>query len=184
MRAKPVRLISLFSAAIFLCGISRAQDAASAKAFLNSIYHHYQSGYQSSSPGIDFDDADANRYFHSSLLSLERADVKANAGQVPAIDWDPICGCQDWDGIWDLKIDVEAKSPEKALAIVSFSLGDPKYKQKDNVRNLVITLVVEHGAWRIDDILDQSDPQNTFSIRKLLQDDLASLRKNPIQASH
>jgi hypothetical protein len=158
---------------------SHAQDAASAKAFLTSIYQHYQNGAEDGSAGINIDGSRAALYYHSSLLALMRADVKANGpDNVPAIDFDPICGCQDWDGIWDLKIDVRIETPQRALASLSFALAPPKDRPKDATRKLVFTLVPEHGAWRIYDIRDESDPATTFSVRKLLQDDLASLHSN------
>lgn len=182
MRGTRFSLIAFSVAATLLCGVSRAQDAASAKAFLVSVYHYYQNGYQEQHSGIDFDAPNANKYFHSSLLALERADVKANAGSIQAIDWDPICGCQDWNGIWNLKIEVHLDSPQRAIANVSFALFDPKDRPVDETNRLQITLVMEHGQWRIYDILDESI--TTFSVRKLLQDDLASLRKNPTPAPH
>jgi len=180
MRAKLVCSIVLLAAATAPCIASHAQDAVSAKSFLTSIYRHYQNGGK----GIDFGGPHSSLYFTSSLLALEKADVKANKGEIPAIDYDPLCGCQDWDGIWDLKVDVEVYPSRKALANISFSLRDPKYKVRDEMRKLVVTLVVDRGAWRIDDILDGSDPKMTFSVRNQLQYDLAMIRKNPAPPSH
>lgn len=150
-----------------------AQDAVSAKTFLESVYQHYNHGDK----GIDFTGPEASAYYHSSLVALIRADIKANHPDIPAIDYDPVCGCQDWDGIWDLKIEVEPKSATTIEANLSFSLRDPKYHDKDEFRRLKITLVAERGEWRIYNILDQSDPKNIFSMRKLLVDDLANIGK-------
>jgi hypothetical protein len=180
MSAKLLRSLALLVAVISFCSASQAQNAASAKAFLNSIYSNYQNGQK----GVDFDGPQSGLYFTSSLLALEKADVKANGpDNVPAIDYDPVCGCQDWDGIWGLEIKIEIQALQKAQASVSFSLRDPKYRAKDETRRLVITLAVEHGAWRIDDVLDQSDPNPTFSVRKSLENDLAQLAHNPAPAS-
>jgi hypothetical protein len=151
-----------------------AQDAASAKAFLESAYQLYRNGGK----GIDFTGPRASQYFHSSLLTLIHADIKANGpDNVPAIDYDPICGCQDWDGIWDLNVEVTAESAQKAEANLSFSLRNPKFHDKDELRRLKITLVAEHSGWRIYDIVDESDPKMVFSMRKQLEDDLAAIRK-------
>jgi len=95
---------------------------------------------------------------------------------VPAIDFDPICGCQDWEGIWDLRIDLHAVDPQRATAIVTFSLAAPKGRAKDSYRKMDITLVPEQGRWRIFDIVDESDPANIVALRKLLQDDTAAIR--------
>jgi hypothetical protein len=179
MRALTLIAITVSIAAVLPACPSHAQDAASAKAFLTSIYQHYQNGDEDGSAGINFDGSQAALYYHSSLLALMRADVKANGpDNVPAIDFDPLCGCQDWDGIWDLKIDVHVETPQRALANVSFALAPPRDRTNDALRKLIFTLVPEHGGWRIYDIRDESDPAMTFSLRKLLQDDLASLRQS------
>ncbi len=181
MRAKSVRFIALFAAATALCTPSDAQDAASAKAFLVSIYSHYSR----EGKGIDFDGPRASLYFDPSLLALEKADVKANGpDSVPAMDADPICGCQDWNGIWDLRIDVHVESTHRALANVSFYLAPPKGPIAAEPMKLKFTLVPEHGGWRIWDILDQSDPNDQVALRKLIQDDLASFKQNPAPATH
>ncbi len=181
MRAKLLIAITIFIAAALAARPSSAQDAASAKAFLAAIYQHYQNGAEDGSAGINFDGPQADRYYHSSLLSLMRADVKANGrDNVPAIDFDPICGCQDWDGIWDLKIDVHVETPQRAQANVSFALAPPQNRPKDALRRLVVTLVPEYGAWRIYDIRDESDPSAIVELRQLLEDDLASLRRNSV----
>ncbi len=179
MRAKLLIAFAIFMATALVARPSGAQDAASAKAFLAATYQHYQNGAEDGSAGINFDKPQAGRYYHSSLLALMRADVKANGrDNVPAIDFDPICGCQDWDGIWDLKIDVQVETPQRAQANVSFALAPPQNRPKDALRRLVMTLVPERGAWRIYDIRDESDPSAIVELRKLLQDDLASLRRS------
>lgn len=158
----------------------RAQDAASARAFVVSIYRTYQNG-----KGIEFGEPGASLYFHSSLLALEDADVKANGPDyVPAVDYDPLCSCQDWDGIWNFKIELRVETLQRAIAHVSFSLSDPKNNPKDAARTLVITLVPEHDQWRIYDILDKSDPKDTSSLRQILQKDLASLQSHRPSKPH
>jgi hypothetical protein len=175
--------------AAVLCGVAilhaecaRAQDAQSAKVFLTGIYEKYQHGGK----GIDFSGPRAGDYYDSSLVALIRDDIKANGpDNVPAIDADPICGCQDWDGIWDLKIEVSVESAQRAEAILSFSLWNPKDHAKESLRRLKMALIVERGQWRIYDIVDKSDPKQIFSMRKLLVDDLAQIRKEQqSQKSH
>jgi len=100
-----------------------AQDANSAKSFVESLYRHYVNH----GPGLDYSGAKALKYFDASLNALLVADVKAvGPNEVGVLDGDPICSCQDWDGIWDLKIDVQLESPGRALAKVSFALFDPR----------------------------------------------------------
>ncbi len=174
MRVRSICTIAFSLAVLFLSCDSSAQTAAGAKIFLTSVYRHYQFGGK----GIDFEGPSASLFFHSSLVALIREDIKANGpGNAPAIDFDPICGCQDWKGIWNLKIDVQLQTPKRAHANVSFSLEPPKTPSKDAARQFAITLVPEHGLWRIYDIEDDSDSSTTFALRKLLQDDIDTIRK-------
>jgi Protein of unknown function (DUF3828) len=173
MRVRPIfLLVSL----VIALGSSQlhAQSQAAARSFLVSAYAHYQHGAK----GIDFDGPSAFLYFHSSLVALIREDIKANGpGNAPAIDFDPICGCQDWQGIWNLKIDLQMETPKRVHADVSFSLAPPKNPSQDAARRLAITLVSERGLWRIYDIEDESDSSTTFALRKLLQDDIANVAR-------
>ena len=152
-------------------GDARANATAdAAKAFLVSVYKHYGAG----GIGVDSVGPDAPRYFHSSLVALLRADQKAASPDVGAIDADPVCACQDWNGIWNLVIDVKIDAPDHATAKVTFYLADPKDNLKDSLRKLDIALAAENGAWRIYDIADQTDPTEPFALRKALRDDIAS----------
>jgi hypothetical protein len=154
---------------------AQAPTAATARAFLLSVYRHYQYGGK----GVDFEGPNASLYFHSSLLALIRADIKANGpGYVPAVDFDPVCSCQDWKGIWGLKIELTMETPKRAHANVSFSLAPPKDRATDASRQLILTLVPEHGAWRIYDVEDDSDSSTTFALRKLIEDDMASIGRH------
>lgn len=169
-----ILLVLALSILIFWVSAASAQDADSAKAFLLSVYTQYQNGRK----GIDFTGPGAGRFYHSSLLALMRADRKANGpDNVPAIDFDPVCGCQDWDGIWDLEMDVHLDSARRALARVSFGLLDPKNHPKDALRKLKFTLVPERGQWRIYDVVDESDPHAAFRLRRDLQRDIDNLRR-------
>ncbi len=154
--------------------LSAAQDEASAKAFLQSVYRHYQNGGQ----GIDLSGPKSHLYLHSSLVALIRADLKASGpDSVPEMDFDPVCGCQDWDGIWDLKIEVQLQDSSRAVADVSFALSAPKGRATDSLRKLQITLVPERGQWRIYDTLDESDPKAVVALRKILGEDTAPASK-------
>ena len=165
---------TLCAAIILPASCAKAQDLQSAKAFLTGIYQKYQRGGK----GIDFTIPDMGSYYDSSLVSLFRQDVEINGFEnVPAVDYDPICGCQDWDGIWDLKMDLRPVSGGKVEARLSFRLQDPKHSGKRAQRKLVVTLISERGEWRIYDVLDESDHLQVFSMRKLLVDDLAARRR-------
>jgi len=155
-------------AVVVPAGLASAQNADSAKAFLASIYRHYQNGGN----GISIGDRSADRYFAASLLALVQADAKAvGPDNVGAIDADPVCACQDWGGIWNLEIVVKVEAPGHAEAAVSFSLSPPQSHQKNASRSLSMKLVSEHGAWKIDDVIDLTDSKAPYALRKALVED-------------
>ena len=171
-----VRLVLLFATAICVTApiqIARAQDANSAKLFVESLYKLYTKN----SHGVPFAGARSRLYYHSSLLALMRADEKAVDGEVGALDGDPICSCQDWEGIWDLHVDTQPQSADRAVANVSFALHAPAGRKKEDMRRLVMTLAAENGQWRIWDIRDVSDPKNAFDVRDALQAEIKQLSK-------
>jgi hypothetical protein len=148
-----------------------AQDAASAKTFLQSVYALYSKNGKGATL--------TSRYYDSTLLRLVTTDNKLNAGDIGVLEGDPVCGCQDWEGVWDLNIEIQMVSPNRALADVSFARSAPKGRTKDDLRKLKYTLVLERGQWRIYNILDESDPKTLFDLRGELEKDIASLRKAP-----
>lgn len=161
-----------------------AQQSDSPKTFLASIYRHYQHGGR----GIDITGRSASRFFSASLLALVQADAKAaGAENVGALDADPLCACQDWEGIWNLQIDVNEltrgqtpePAPRHAEVEVSFSLSPPRKHSKDAFRKLAIKLVFERGGWKIDHIADRTNPKNLFALRKALTDDIELNRRTP-----
>jgi hypothetical protein len=156
--------------------LAAAQDLSSAKAFLVSVYQNYGKGGQ----GIDQSGPKASKYFHSSLIALLKADVKAVGSDVPvSMDGDLLCDCQDWDGIYDLKIDIQPGGAGRATATVSFSLFDGKDRKSEDLRKLKITLAVEHGEWRIYDILSKSEPGTPFDLREEIRKELKMYSKEP-----
>jgi Protein of unknown function (DUF3828) len=170
----------LFAASIY-AGLSSAQPNDSPRNFLASIYRNYENGGN----GIGIGNGSASRYFTSSLLALVRADATAaGPGNVGAIDADPVCACQDWDGIWDLDINVRTRTPGFAEADVSFSLSPPQRRLGSDSRRLSIKLISEHGGWRIDDIIDRTDPKNPFALRKALIEDIELNRRATAHPGH
>jgi hypothetical protein len=164
-----------------------AQDAASAKAFMNSAFKLYQNHGDGIYGKHGNDRELMKRFIHSSLLALIDKDIKtvAAAGTdiIPyAGGGDLICDCQEWDGIWVSHMDVNVENPQRAQVIVSFALYEPKNCPKDDLRVLKYTLVPEHGQWRIYDITDMNpspDASEAKSMREGLQKEIASYANPP-----
>lgn len=151
------------------------QDTDSAKRFVESLYRHYTNHGK----GIDFSGPKALHYFSTSLNALMDADAKAvGPNEVGVLDGDPICSCQDWDGIWDLKIDVQMLGSDRANASVTFALFAPKAGADRDLRSLDVTLLRTGNQWRIDNILDKSDPKTPFDLRAELEKEIRTLKQS------
>jgi hypothetical protein len=164
------------SLAVAMCAQhAGAQDAASAKTFLAAIYQRYGRNGK----GISQSGREAQKYFHSSLIALMQADVKAVGSDIPiAMDADLMCDCQDWDGIYDLKIDVHPQSGGQAVADISFALSDPKTRDKDSWRKLKVTLASEHAEWRIYDIVSYSGRDVPSDLRAEIKREIQSYARD------
>ncbi|HEX4284265.1 MAG TPA: DUF3828 domain-containing protein [Terracidiphilus sp.] len=151
-----------------------AQDTTTAQAFLQSIYKNYGKG----GPGVNFDGSKARHIFSSSLLGLLHADERAlGPDEVGVLDGDPLCSCQDWDALHDLKIALSPQSEDGLKASVSFALFQSKAASEQSLRSLEITLVRHRGQWRIDNILDQSDLKAPFDLRAELKKEIRQSRQ-------
>lgn len=174
-----VRVFSTLFLAVWMALASThlacAQDADSAKRFVAHLYLHYANH----GSGIDFSGAKALRYFDTSLNALMDADAKAvGPNEVGVLDGDPICGCQDWEGIWDFKITIRMEGDDRAKAAVSFALFAPKDGIDSDPRSLEMALVRERAGWRIDNIVDKSDPKHPFDLRAELEKEIRDLEKS------
>ena len=166
----PVVLVCLIASSITLY----AQDAASAKSFLGSLYRQYGKGGK----GVALSGPQARKVFHPSLLALMRADEKANGpDQVGVLDGDPLCSCQDWDALRDLKIDVDSPVAGRTVARVSFALFAGKDGIPEDRRKLEIILMSQQEQWRVWDVLDRSEPGHPFALRAELTRDLRTLKE-------
>jgi hypothetical protein len=75
-------------------------------------------------------------------------DVRLANGEVPALDFDPLCQCQDYQ---HLQVSATVRSSRPSAAIVTVTIRDLGMP-KDKPRDAVFDLVKERGAWRIHDI--------------------------------
>jgi hypothetical protein len=174
MRTKRFGLITLLCLLPFVAQAS-AQDAASAKSFLESLYRLYGKGGK----GVALSGPQARRVYDVALLALMRADEKANGpDQVGVLDGDPLCSCQDWDALRDLKITVETPVAGRALARVSFALFAAKGGGPEDRRRLEITLAGKQGQWRVYDVVDRSEAEHAFALRAELSKDLKALHQS------
>ncbi|MDY0885790.1 DUF3828 domain-containing protein [Dongia soli] len=116
----------------------------SARAFLESIYAHYQ-GIDPEGVALSTDD-DLNYYFTPELARKLAEDSRAAQakGDVPELDGDPFVDAQDWQ-LSDLTIDVDDAATKKTTAKVSF-------RNQDQPVTIRLDLVKIGQTWKINDI--------------------------------
>jgi hypothetical protein len=134
-------------------------DAASARAFVQSVYAHYKGAdalnwqpmSEGSAPGL----------FEPSLVKLIATTAASGSeDEVGPLDFDPLCACQDPQGLQaSVVVDKVEGETAKAVAVVRF----PDAPQ-DQPRTIRYDLVAVKGQWRIADLHEDDLP----SLRALL----------------
>ena len=130
--------------------VSRDQVYAAAgegpEAFVRTIYAHYANGGpqgEQPAPGQD-------PMFSRTMNALIGADFRAANGEVPTLNYDPFCVCQDQADFVVTATAVAQSDPNTAEANVAFTnMGEQK--------NLKLKLVREGPNWKVDDIIDGTD---------------------------
>jgi len=136
------------AAALSVCaGSVSADDAKEAKAFVAGLFATYK---DNSNPP-----AGAHHVYDSQLQALMDEDARLANGEVGALDFDPLCQCQDYQKL-QAQLTVRSASPTGAIvAVKMIDLGMPN----DKPRDAVLDLVKERGVWRIHDI-HADDPKS------------------------
>src|SRR5262249_47995594 len=130
--------------------VVRAQTSSSAETFVRSIYAEYSR----SDPGPNVLGPKADKYFTPSLVNLVRRDQAATPqGYVGKLDFDPLCACQDADGLKLININLTPATADKIIAYVTINFS--KSAPTDNKTNLRLTLAKVAGHWRVDDVAEE-----------------------------
>jgi hypothetical protein len=116
--------------------------------------------YTDIAPGED-NVPDVQGVYSKRLQALIDKDAKETPeGEVGRMDWDPFVDGQDWQ-LTGLKIAPVSKEATQAEVRATF-------KNFDEPRDIVYSLVLEDGHWRIDDIEETLKPRWIMS--KILSD--------------
>ena len=152
-----MRRLCLILIAIALGAGSPLGDAYSdPEALITAIYQTYTD----IAPGED-GTPEVEGVYSARLQALLDKDAKETPeGEVGRIDWDVFVDGQDWQ-LTELKIVPVSKEATRAKMRATFkNFGEP--------RDLLYSLVLEDGHWRIDDIQETLKPSWTMS--KILLD--------------
>ncbi len=123
-----------------------AQTLQDARGFVAGLY----GAYRHASP--DVLGARARSIFSPTLLALIRRDQRNAHGEVGALDGDPICDCQDPDGVRLAGLDLAASGPGRAVAHVRLRFAGSRSEA------MTLDLVSVQGAWRVDDVHSADTP--------------------------
>ena len=119
---------------------AEARQTETARAFTERLYQAYRHGEP------DVLGARAATIFAPRLLALIRRDQASTpAGEVGVLDWDPVCDCQDDEGMKAERVAIRSLGPERATATVTL-----KFSGETSVVKL--GLVSGRNGWRVADI--------------------------------
>jgi len=99
-------------------------------------------------------------YFAPRLVDALKEDARLARGEVGYVDGDPICQCQDPDGLQASVTDVTQKAPDQAKVRVSIGLAGY------DARPATFSLVMTHEGWRIADVSSPDEPSFLQGIEK------------------
>ena len=131
-------------------------NTGSAEAFIRDLYAHYGHGEKSSPQLLD---RDAGTLAGPELLALTKRDHELVPNEIGAYDSDPICSCQDTDGmvLKDVRVTQETRTNAKAEVTLNFTSD-----KSSKVLDFALTRI--DGQWRIENILDKTDNANLLEI--------------------
>ncbi len=128
-----------------------ASQAETPQGYMERLYTHYRvSNFNPlSHPKL---------YFTPRLAAAIDEDARLANGEVGYLDGDPICQCQDPDGLHATISSVTKKASDKAE--VRVSIGFTGYE----ARTATFSLVQTASGWRIDDVSSADEPSLLRSI--------------------
>ena len=116
---------------------------ASAEAFVREIYAGYAASEVSDAPPA----GDGAPMWSRRMAALIDRDIELAKDDLPFLDADPICNCQDWEGIAVQSVRLRAIGRGRVEATVRFVNGGEAQTGR-------FILIREDGGWRIDDVLN------------------------------
>jgi hypothetical protein len=148
---------------------SNAADVVSARAFVRALYDRYQ---RNGSFAVLADEEEP-RYFAADMLSLLRENTRLLKGEVGDIDVDPVCVCQDNDGMKTTirKVTMTGKGAARADVDIGWS-------SDRHITRVKMDLMHGSGGWRIRDISwDDGHDKRLASFRAALIKENRTLAK-------
>lgn len=131
----------------------------SAESFVRTIIQHEARGSKADEEA-QAGERGAKAIYTPKLLALIRRDRNSTPrGYVGKLDWDPLCACQDTDGLTLSALKIVPTSSTSADVLLTLHFSEPKDEK------ITYHLLLTPAGWRIDDIGTKDVP----SLRKLLE---------------
>lgn len=96
-------------------------------------------------------DTDPQGVWSPHMLELMRRDQALAGDEVPYLDGDPVCGCQDWEHLTVRSIQVTRNAGQRVVVTARFMNAG-----KETTR--VFLMLGNPFRWRIDDVLNPGQP--------------------------
>ena len=158
MRHSRVVLVSCAGFLACILPAAQAQTAQQADTFVRQLYGQYE--HPSTPDGPNIFGKRAASVFSPGLLAIIRRSERATPkGDVGKLDFDPVCSCQDSDGLKLKGLRVTMNGTGKALATAMLFFPEP------TTIEVRLSLIYTPQGWRIDDIWTKDVP----GLRKFLE---------------
>ncbi|MBN8528055.1 MAG: DUF3828 domain-containing protein [Caulobacterales bacterium] len=115
-----------------------------AEVYVRALYASYS--------GDDADPWSGNRVWSRRMDALVRRDAELADGDLPYLDADPICDCQDWE---NLSVHSVALSPVRPDGSVEATV---RFVNAGEDQTVLLKLVREGDGWRVDDVMNPGYP--------------------------
>lgn len=118
-----------------------------AEAFVRALYANAAAPSATPDPAAAAISPGRDPLYSRTLNALVGADFRAAKGEVPYLNYDPICACQDADGFALTALKMTPDGDKAASADVTFTNHGETHRQ-------TLKLVKEGLMWRIADVVD------------------------------
>ncbi len=127
------------------------------EAFVRALYAQYEAGGPQGEPPAPGRDP----IYERRLNAMIGADVMKAAGEVPTLNYDPICACQDKGEFRLTSVAVAQSGPNDAVAEVAFTnMGEAQQR--------TLTLKREGPMWKVADVQAPGEEKLTETLLKAI----------------
>ncbi len=149
-----MRVWVLAAAVLVGAGALAQPEGEGPEAFVRSLYRGYQQ------PDFNVFARPSEVFAAPILEAMAQNDRCTPEGEVGAVDFDPLCQCQDPSGMTAQVGEVRRLSADRAEALVTLAWAEPRGREP-----LEIDLVKEGGGWRIADLRAADTPSFLEHVR-------------------